>query len=118
MRLSTLTAQSSRFTATVTAVVMAGAITVVEATTMDGVEAIIVVITIGETSPPLMSIIPELAAFGRLFLWSQELAACSVPYRLSALRVDFVMSTHWSPSARRIFNNFRLLHIDFRRSIL
>jgi hypothetical protein len=52
MHLSALTTQSSKFTAT--AVVMAGAVTVVEATTMDGVEAIIMVITIGETSLPLM----------------------------------------------------------------
>jgi len=36
---------------------MAGAITLVEATTMDGVEAIIMVITIGETSLPLMLVI-------------------------------------------------------------
>jgi hypothetical protein len=50
MQLSALTPQSSRFMATATAVVMAGAVTVVEATTMDGVEAIIIVITIGETS--------------------------------------------------------------------
>jgi hypothetical protein len=55
MRLSALTTQSSKSTAT--AVAMAGAITVVEATTMDGVEAIIMVITIGETSLPLMLII-------------------------------------------------------------
>ena len=34
---------------------------------MDGVEAIIVVIAIGETSLPLMSIILGEAAFGRLF---------------------------------------------------
>jgi hypothetical protein len=46
---------------------MAGAITVVEATTMDGVEAIIVVITIGETSLPLMLVSLGEAAFGRLF---------------------------------------------------
>ena len=71
MHLSALTTQSSKFTATATAVVMAGAVTVVEATTMDGVEAIIMVITIGETSLPLMLIILGEAAFGRLFLWSQ-----------------------------------------------
>jgi len=47
MHLSALTTQSSKSTAT--AVAMAGAITVVEHT-MDGVEAIIMVITIGETS--------------------------------------------------------------------
>ncbi|SHN80946.1 hypothetical protein SAMN05444170_4556 [Bradyrhizobium erythrophlei] len=63
MHLSALTTQSSKFTATA----MAGAITVVEATTMDGVEAIIVVITIGETSLPLMLIVLGGAAFGRLF---------------------------------------------------
>ena len=51
MHLSALTTQSSKSTA------MAGAITVVEATTMDGVEAIIMVITIGETSLPLMLVI-------------------------------------------------------------
>lgn len=68
MHLSALTTQSSKSTAT--AVVMAGAITVVEATTMDGVEAIIMVITIGETSLPLI-ILGE-AAFGRLFLWSHR----------------------------------------------
>jgi len=51
---------------------MAGAITVVEATTMDGVEAIIMVITIGETSLPLMLIILGEAAFGRRFLWSHR----------------------------------------------
>jgi hypothetical protein len=57
---------------------MAGAITAVEATTMDGVEAIIVVIiTVGKTSLPLTVIILEGAAFGRLFLWSQSLAAAS-----------------------------------------
>ena len=66
MHLSALTTQSSKSTAT--AVAMAGAITVVEATTMDGVEAIIMVITIGETSLPLMLIILGEAAFGRLFL--------------------------------------------------
>ncbi len=71
MHLSALTIQSSKSTATATAVVMAGAITVVEATTMDGVEAIIMVITIRETSLPLMLIILGEAAFGRLFLWSQ-----------------------------------------------
>jgi hypothetical protein len=54
MHSSALTIQSSKSTATATAVVMAGAITVVEATTMDGVEAIIMVITIGETSLSLM----------------------------------------------------------------
>ena len=68
MHLSALTTQSSKSTAT--AVVMAGAITVVEATTMDGVEAIIMVITIGETSLPLI-ILGE-AAVGRLFLWSHR----------------------------------------------
>jgi hypothetical protein len=52
MHLLALTTQSSKSTAT--AVAMAGAITVVEATTMDGVEAIIMVITIGETSLPLI----------------------------------------------------------------
>jgi hypothetical protein len=41
---------------------------VVEATTMDGVEAIIMVITIGETSLPSMLIMLGEAAFGRLFL--------------------------------------------------
>jgi hypothetical protein len=39
---------------------------------MDGVEAIIMVITIGETSLPLMLIIQGEAAFGRLFLWSHR----------------------------------------------
>jgi hypothetical protein len=63
MHLSALTTQSSKFTAT--AVVMAGAVTVVEATTMDGVEAIIMVITIGETSLPLM-----LNYSGRGRLWA------------------------------------------------
>jgi hypothetical protein len=38
---------------------------------MDGVEAVIMVITIDETSLPLMLIILGQAAFGRLFLWSQ-----------------------------------------------
>ena len=51
---------------------MAGAITVVEATTMAGVEATtmagVEVITIGETSLPLMLIILGEAAFGWLFL--------------------------------------------------
>jgi hypothetical protein len=65
MHLSALTTQSSKFTATATAVVMAGAVTVVEATTMDGVEAIIMVITIGETSLPLM-----LNYSGRGRLWA------------------------------------------------
>jgi hypothetical protein len=50
---------------------MAGAITVVEATTMDGVEAIIMVITTGETSLPFMLIIRGEAAFERLSLWLQ-----------------------------------------------
>jgi len=36
------------------------------------VEAIIMVITIGETSLPLMLIILGEAAFGRLFLWSHR----------------------------------------------
>jgi hypothetical protein len=49
---------------------MAGAITVVEATTMDGVEAIIVVITIGETSLPLMLIVLGGGRFWAAFLWS------------------------------------------------
>jgi uncharacterized integral membrane protein len=70
MHLLALTTQSSKSTATVVA--MAGAITVVEATTMDGVEAIIMVITIGETSLPLMLIILGEAAVGRLFLWSHR----------------------------------------------
>ena len=61
MHLSALTTQSSKSTA------MAGAITVVEATTMDGVEAIIMVITIGETSLPLMLIILGEAAFWAAF---------------------------------------------------
>jgi hypothetical protein len=65
MHLPALTAQSSKSTAT--AVVMAGAITVVEATTMDGVEAIIMVITIGETSRPLILIILGEAALGGFF---------------------------------------------------
>jgi hypothetical protein len=65
MHLSALTTQSSKSTAT--AVVMAGAVTVVEGTTMDGVEAIIMVITIGETSLPLMLIILGEAAFCAAF---------------------------------------------------
>jgi hypothetical protein len=45
-----------------------GAITVVGATTTDGVVAIITVIAIGEVSTPLMMVILEEAAFGRFFL--------------------------------------------------
>jgi hypothetical protein len=50
MPLSAVTPQSSKYTATVTVVVMAGAITVAEVITMAGVEAIIMdgaIITIG-----------------------------------------------------------------------
>jgi hypothetical protein len=51
-------------------VVMAGAITVVEATTTAGVVAIITGIAIGDTSTRLMLGHSEEAAFGRLFLFA------------------------------------------------
>jgi hypothetical protein len=59
---------------------MAGAITVVEATTTDGVVAIITGIAIGDASTRLMLGYSEEAAYGRLLF-----AIVGLPWRMSAI---------------------------------